>query len=200
MFSSILMYTTVFVWLRARSRNRNIPSSIVNSVTPLMILYPVIYVVCTAPLAIGRIAALAGNKISMGYFCVAGSMIACNGWLDVLLYTGTRADIIYSAYPPTEDIGLDTFAFMGKGHNFGTVTTVEAGQRGGSRLAGGRKSQGGRRSQVGDSVENLYGLEEIRIQGEVTVSVDDKVHGITERSRIETDNAWDRTSRKSSQI
>jgi hypothetical protein len=57
-------------------------------------------------------------------------MIACNGWLDVLLFTGTRADIIYSAYPPTEDIGLDTFAFMGKGHNFGTITTVEAGQRG----------------------------------------------------------------------
>lgn len=158
-----------------------------------MILYPVIYIVCTAPLAIGRIAALAGNEISLAYFCVAGSMIACNGWLDVLLYTSTRADIIYSAYPPTEDIGLDTFAFMGKGHNFGTVTTVEAGPRGGSRLAGGRRSQGG------DSVENLYGLDEIRIKGEVTVSVDDKIHGIMQRSRIETDNGWDRTSRKSSQ-
>jgi hypothetical protein len=184
------MYSAIFIWMRSRSRSLDIS---LGRATPLMILYPVIYVVCTAPLAIGRIAALAGNQISLGYFCVAGSMIACNGWLDVLLYTGTRADIVYSAYPPTENIGLDTFAFMGKGHNFGTVTTVEAGQRGASRL------QGGRRSQGGDSVENLYGLEEIRIKGEVTVSVDDKIHGTTERSRIETDNAWDRTSRKSSQ-
>jgi hypothetical protein len=190
MFSSILMYSAIFIWLRSRSRSLDIS---LGRATPLMILYPVIYVVCTAPLAIGRIAALAGNQISLGYFCVAGSMIACNGWLDVLLYTGTRADIVYSAYPPTENIGLDTFAFMGKGHNFGTVTTVEAGQRAASRL------QGGRRSQGGDSVENLYGLEEIRIKGEVTVSVDDKIHGTMERSRIETDNAWDRTSRKSSQ-
>ena len=191
MFSSIIMYSMIFVVLRARSRKHNI-SGTLNGATPLMILYPVIYVVCTAPLAIGRIAALAGNEISLGYFCTAGSMIACNGWLDVLLYTGTRADIVYSTYPPTEDIGLDTFAFMGKGHSFGTVTTVEAGQRRGSRLAAGITSQGG------DSVENLYGLEEIRVKGEVTVSVDDRMHGPMERSRIETRNGWDRMSRKSS--
>lgn len=161
---------------------------------PLMIVYPIVYVVCTAPLAIGRIAALAGNEISLAYFCMAGSMIACNGWLDVLLYTGTRSHIVFASDPPTEDIGLDTFAFMGKGHKFGTTTTVEGGQRGGSRVGGGRRSQGG------DSLENLYALDEIRIKGEVTVSVDDKLHGTTERNRIETDNFWDRTSRKSSQI
>jgi hypothetical protein len=160
---------------------------------PLMVLYPIVYVICTAPLAIGRIASMAGNEISLAYFCVAGSMIACNGWLDVLLYAGTRADIMFATNPPTEDIGLDTFAFMGKGHKFGTVTKVEAGQRGGSRLGVGRRSQGG------DSVENLYALNEIRIKGEVTVSVADKLHGAIERSRIETDHGWDRTSRKSSQ-
>lgn len=155
-----------------------------------MILYPIVYVVCTAPLAIGRIAALAGNDVSLGYFCVAGSMIACNGWLDVLLYATTRADIVFTSYPPSDSIGLETFAFMGKGHTFGTITTVEARQKGGSRL-------GGRRSQGGDSVENLYGLDEIRIKGEVTVSVNDKRHGAVERSRIETDTGWDRMSRKS---
>lgn len=193
MFSTILIYATIFVWLRIRSFAHDMSNPAVYSAMPLMALYPIVYIVCTAPLAVGRIAALAGHEISLAYFCVAGSMIACNGWLDVLLYTGTRADIVYAAYPPTEDIGLDTFAFLVKGHNFGTVTTVEAGQRGGSRLGGARRSHGG------DSVENLYGLDEIRVKGEVTVSIDDRTHGTTERSRIETDHSWDRTSRKSSQ-
>ena len=157
---------------------------------PLMVLYPIVYVVCTAPLAIGRIAALAGSEISLAYFCVAGSMIASNGWLDVLLYTSTRADIVFAADPPTEDIGLDTFAFMGKGHKFGTVTTVEAGQSGGSRLGAGR-------SQGGDSLENLYALDEIRVKGEVSVSVVNKLHGTIEHSRIDTNHRWDSTSRNS---
>lgn len=176
MFSSVLIYATIFVYLRTRPRVHNISSSAVHGSAPLMILYPIIYLVCTAPLAIGRIVALAGKEVSLGYFCVAGSMIACNGWLDALLYTTTRADIVFSTYPPSEDIGLDTFAFMGKGHSFGTVTTVEAGQRGVSRLAGGRRSQGG------DSVENLYGLDAIRIEGEVTVSVDNKLRGAVDRN------------------
>jgi hypothetical protein len=161
-----------------------------------MILYPVIYIVCTAPLAIGRIAAMAGNEVSLAYFCVAGSMIACNGWLDVLLYATTRADIVFTAYPPSDDIGLETFAFMGKGHTFGTVTTVEAGPGGASRLGGGQRSQGG------DSVENLYGLDKIMVKGEVTVSVDDGGgvrHRTAEHSTAETENSWDQPSRKSSQ-
>lgn len=193
MFSSILIYAAIFIYLRTRSRTQGISGKTIYGAAPLMILYPIVYIVCTAPLAIGRIAALAGNDVSLSYFCVSGSMIACNGWLDVLLYTTTRADIVFTAYPPSENIGLETFAFMGKGHTFGTVTTVEARPKGGSRLGGGRRSQGG------DSVENLYGLDEIRIKGQVTVSVDDKRHGAVERSRIETDTGWDQMSRKSSQ-
>lgn len=193
MFSSILIYSAIFIWLRARSRAHDMSDPMIYGAMPLMILYPIVYVVCTAPLAIGRIVALAGNDISLGYFCVAGSMIACNGWIDVVLYTGTRSDIVFAADAPTEDVGLDTFAFMGKGHKFGTVTTVEGGPRGGSRLGATRRSQGG------DSLENLYALDEIRIKGEVTVSVDDKMNGTIERNRFETDHSWDRTSRKSSQ-
>lgn len=124
---------------------------------------------------------------------MAGSIIACNGWLDAFLYATTRADIVFAIHPPSEDIGLDTFAFMGNGHSFGTVTTVEAGQSGESALWRGRRSQGG------DSVENLYRLDAIRIQGEVTVSVDGKLRGAVDRNSIETDHSWDRTSREDSQ-
>jgi hypothetical protein len=192
MFGTVLIYGGIFVALRSRSRNHALSSPTVVGAMPLMILYPFIYIVCTAPLATGRIASLAGRDISLGYFCVAGSMIACNGWLDVLLYTSTRADIVFTAYPPTEDIGLDTFAFMGKGHKFGTITTVEAGERGASRLGGVRRSHGG------DSLEHLYGLDQIRIKGEVTVSVNDGGSEVP-KNRTATENRWDGTSRKSSQ-
>jgi hypothetical protein len=199
MFSTVLIYAYIFIFLRRKriSSQTISPNSKSLGATPLMILYPFIYVVCTAPLAAGRISALAGNDVSLGYFCAAGTMIACNGWLDVLLYASTRADIVFAEYPPGEEVGLETFAFMGKGHKFGTVTTVEAGQRVGSRLAG-------RRSHDGDSVENLYGLDQIGIKGEVTVRVDVAPHGMVfpKRAGTERSGSWDgRSSRKgSSQI
>lgn len=113
---------------------------------------------------------------------MAGTMIACNGWLDVLLYASTRADIVFSEFPPGEETGLDTFAFMGKGHRFGNTTVIEAGNdRVGSRgrsegglggRAGGRLVRGLMRREREESVEHLYGLDRIGIRGEVTVSSD----------------------------
>ncbi|OBT81758.1 hypothetical protein VE02_09748 [Pseudogymnoascus sp. 03VT05] len=161
-FSSVLIYATIFIYLRARSRGEDISSQMIHHETPLMILYPFIYIVCTAPLAIGRIAVLAGNEVSLAYFCVAGT------------------NIVFTAYPPSDDIGLETFAFMGKGHTFGTVTTVEAGPRGASRLGGGRTSQGG------DSAENLYGLDKIKVKGEQRTSMD----WIRSRLRERSQSVW----------
>jgi hypothetical protein len=157
-----------------------------------MILYPVVYIICTAPLAIGRIVALAGNEVSLGYFCIAGSMIACNGWLDALLYATTRADIVFAIHPPSEDIGLDTFAFMGTGHSLGTVTTVEAGQSSARMLWRGKRRRGR------DSIEDIYGRDAIRIQGEITVSVDGELRRPSDHESMETDHSWDRTSREDS--
>jgi len=133
-------------------------------------------------------------------------MIACNGWLDVLLYASTRADIVFSEFPPGQETGLETFAFMGKGHSsrFGTVTTVEAlgdATRVGSRLRGSR--MGMRRS--GDSFDNLYGMDTIAVKGEVTVSVDTEEHGLVrqdqprdvEGSSVERSGSGDERSVKS---
>ena len=153
-----------------------------------MILYPSIYVLCTAPLAIGRIAELAGHEVSLGYLCVTGTMIACNGWLDVLLYTSTRADIVFAEHPDSDDIGLDTFAFMGKGHPFGTTTTVEGGPP--PTGAGLRTGPGG------DSVENLCGLHNISVRGEVTISVDRAPQEILRQDR-RLRRSWDGTSEES---
>jgi hypothetical protein len=187
MFSTIILYAIVFLYLRHSSKTSQVSSSI-SGVTPLMILYPLIYTVCTAPLAAGRIYALAGHDVSLGYFCAAGTMIACNGWLDVLLYASTRADIVFSEFPPGQETGLETFAFMGKGHSIklGTVTTIEAlgdSTRVGSRLGGSRMGMriGPRRS--GDSFDNLYGMDTIAVKGEVTVSVDTEEHGMVRQDQ-----------------
>lgn len=166
MFSTILIYTFIFLWMRRKSRAGQISSKAVHGATPLMVLYPLIYTICTAPLAAGRIAALAGNDVSLGYFCMAGTLIACNGWLDVLLYASTRADIVFADLPPSEETGLETFAFMGKGHNLGTTTTIQGGvkkSRSRSRLAP---------SMDGESMVHLHGMDQIGVKGEVTVRTD----------------------------
>ncbi|KAL0936386.1 uncharacterized protein CTRU02_208601 [Colletotrichum truncatum] len=79
---------------------------------PAFLIYPIIYILCTAPLALGRVITMAGKEVSLAYFCLAGAMIASNGWLDVLLFSTTRHVIIFGASPDYEDTGLDTFAFM----------------------------------------------------------------------------------------
>ncbi|KAK1985688.1 G protein-coupled glucose receptor regulating Gpa2-domain-containing protein [Colletotrichum cereale] len=93
------------------------------------LLYPFVYVICTMPLAAGRLASMAGHKVSLAYFCFAGAMIACNGWMDVVLYSSTRRSIVFSADgPPTQEVGLETFTFMCNTFpRFGNTTIVMSG-------------------------------------------------------------------------
>jgi hypothetical protein len=55
-----------------------------------MILYPVVYIIVTLPLAAGRIATMAGNKPSLNYLLVGACFMSSAGWIDSLLYTFTR--------------------------------------------------------------------------------------------------------------
>ncbi|OHF03995.1 hypothetical protein CORC01_00857 [Colletotrichum orchidophilum] len=93
------------------------------------LLYPLVYVICTIPLAAGRFASMLGHDISLGYFCFAGAMIACNGWMDVVLYSSTRRSIVFSYEgPPSQEVGLETFSFMcGTPPKFGNTTIVMGG-------------------------------------------------------------------------
>lgn len=198
MFSTVLIYLYIFAFLRKKSFSQDeiAKSPRLHGATPLMVLYPLIYALCTAPLAAGRIYALAGHEVSLAYFCAAGTMIACNGWLDVILYASTRADIVFSEFPPGPNTGIDTFTFIGKA-SLGTTTTIIGGgcaphnrsgsraasrsaSRGASRLA---KRGGGLGSNSGESVENLYGLGEIAVKDELTVTVGPQQHNVTNYSQ-----------------
>ncbi len=190
MFSTVLIYLYIFAFLRKKSFSQDeiAKSPTLHGVSPLMVLYPLIYTLCTAPLAAGRIYALAGHQVSLGYYCAAGTMIACNGWLDVILYASTRADIVFSEFPPGHDTGLDTFNFMGKGHSLGTTTTIigggcaphnRSGSRSASRGASRLTKRGGLGSNSGESVENLYGLGNIAVKDELTVTVGPQQHNLT---------------------
>lgn len=122
-------------------------------------MYPVIYVICTAPLAIGRIVTMAGVDVPIAYFNVAGALITSNGWLDVLLWGLTRKNLLFRSDIDTEDTGLDTFTFMRTppGRKYGNMVWVE-GAGSAFRHAGGaeyeeattqRRAPGWRREATG---------------------------------------------------
>lgn len=98
---------------------------------PAFLIYPVIYVVCTAPLALGRIATMAGASVPLGYFCAAGALITSNGWLDVLLWGLTRRVLLFESDIDAEDVGLETFAFMRTppGRKYGNMVWVQGASR-----------------------------------------------------------------------
>jgi hypothetical protein len=104
-----------------------------------MVVYPLVYVVCTIPLASARMAAMSGSPPSLARLCLSGAMITSNGWLDVLLYTLTRRIMIFSDEPPSDDNGFDTFStfWTTQPRRFGgecTVSALNARSRGRSRV------------------------------------------------------------------
>lgn len=94
-----------------------------------MIIYPTIYVLCTLPLAAGRMAAMTGRVIPYWYYCLAGAAITSCGWLDVLLYAFTRRAIVFSDAPPAiDECGLETFGIFRTSDGLWSIrTTVEGG-------------------------------------------------------------------------
>ncbi len=106
---TIILYAHVFIHLRKRLqtiREVGVQRSQGNKerlsqAARYMILYPIIYIVLTLPIASGRMAAMAGNKLPIVFYGVAGSFLTSCGWLDTLLYTLTRRVFIKPERPMT---------------------------------------------------------------------------------------------------
>jgi hypothetical protein len=130
-FGTVVVYTAMILALRVRVQTNFYRSAErtrhAQDAAKLMIAYPIIYVVCTLPLATLRMYSMANPdvKISGGWFCFAGAMITSNGWMDVLLYTMTRRITLFSDEPPVTDNGIESFFVPWKKDNFGTETTCE---------------------------------------------------------------------------
>ncbi|KAM0429976.1 hypothetical protein ACHAPT_005981 [Fusarium lateritium] len=131
-----ILYIIIFLTIRRQERSESAnddeeATQLQLGRNPAFLIYPVIYVLCTLPLAIGRIATMAGANVPNGYFCFAGAMIASNGSFDCLLFGTTRNIIIFaSKYEvDSKDIGLGTFAFLKTPMNrrFGNTISIQGG-------------------------------------------------------------------------
>ena len=131
-FGVVVTYTLIYVMLVQRIRSGGFGEAEAlraKTISNFMVVYPVIYVLCTVPLASARMAAMSGHSPSLRHLCLAAAMITSNGWLDVLVYTMTRRIMIFSDEPPPEANGVDTFStpFWGDSHEgLRVTTTIEA--------------------------------------------------------------------------
>ncbi|KAK4651699.1 hypothetical protein QC762_601180 [Podospora pseudocomata] len=176
LFLTSALYISVFLSLRAkshtesrltRSQPKPLPS---NQQQKAFLLYPLIYIICTLPLALGRIATMAGAHVPISYFCTAGALIASNGWLDVLLWGVTRHRLIFTEGGiDSEESGIGSFGVpelgMGGwrgsgiirtpvGRRFGNLVWVHAAGKG--EEGRGRGKRRGRNKS--DSQETLTGM------------------------------------------
>ncbi|RKF76357.1 integral membrane protein [Golovinomyces cichoracearum] len=79
----------------ARSYSRNAKAcsasrTIVMRCSCHMVMYIFAYLGLTLPLAAGRAMAMVNREPSIEFFIAAGTLIACSGFVDVVLYVGTR--------------------------------------------------------------------------------------------------------------
>ncbi|PCH03226.1 GPCR, rhodopsin-like, 7TM [Penicillium occitanis (nom. inval.)] len=103
-FGTVVLYAVMFFQLRRQMAASSILAGSqmdslkrLRRVVSYMVIYPVAYVVLSLPLAAGRMMSAQGKTPSTAYFCVAGAMMTSSGFVDVLLYTLTRRNLlIYS--------------------------------------------------------------------------------------------------------
>lgn len=120
---------------------------------PAFLIYPLVYFVCCAPMAIGPMILASGVSVKQGYFLWAGAMIASNGWLDVVLWSCT---MIFLAPGDIKDAGLSSFAFLRTPSvEYGNMVWVEAGLGGG----GGHRNRGGRAADCLEPLTRMLGRE-----------------------------------------
>ncbi|KAI1270477.1 hypothetical protein F5Y18DRAFT_13887 [Xylariaceae sp. FL1019] len=174
------LYIAVFCHLRRQHKRGELGENGSSRYHPAFLIYPVIYLLCILPLAVGRVASMAGKTPPLGYFCFAGALAASNGWLDVLLFTITRKSIVFAHGDElgNEDTGVSTFTFMSPtpttfGNTVWVWSAKAAEQRdaasGWWRILGDPDAEGQRKLSL--SQTSLAPTEQNAIQMEVVTSI-----------------------------
>jgi hypothetical protein len=68
-----------------------------------MVIYPLVYLLLSLPLAAGRMSTARHAVASKAYFAVAGSLMALSGLVDVAVYTLTRRHLLLDTEVSTSD-------------------------------------------------------------------------------------------------
>ncbi|PWY74385.1 family A G protein-coupled receptor-like protein [Aspergillus heteromorphus CBS 117.55] len=109
-FGTIILYGVMFFYLRTRMKQaatlrqgqqENLKR--LNRVVVYMVIYPLVYLVLSLPLAAGRMSTARHIIPSRAYFAVAGSLMALSGLVDVLVYTLTRRHLLLETELTTTD-------------------------------------------------------------------------------------------------
>ncbi|THC92906.1 hypothetical protein EYZ11_007630 [Aspergillus tanneri] len=100
-FGTVVLYSIMFFYLRRRMsqaamlRQKNKENlKRLNRVVIYMVIYPLVYLILSLPLAAGRMSTARHVIPSREYFSVAGSLMALSGIVDVLVYTLTRRHLL----------------------------------------------------------------------------------------------------------
>ncbi|GFF36288.1 hypothetical protein IFM51744_03076 [Aspergillus udagawae] len=109
-FGTIILYGIMFFYLRrqmkqAAALRQNHKESLnrLNRVVVYMVIYPLVYVLLSLPLAAGRMSSARHVVPSKAYFAVAGALMALSGLVDVIVYTVTRRHLLMDTEVSTSD-------------------------------------------------------------------------------------------------
>ncbi|KAG2413398.1 hypothetical protein HFD88_002587 [Aspergillus terreus] len=100
-FGTVILYGVMFFYLRRRMKEaallRHGPQENLkrlNRVVVYMVIYPLVYLLLSLPLAAGRMSTARHVAPSRTYFAVAGCLMGLSGLVDVLVYTLTRRHLL----------------------------------------------------------------------------------------------------------
>lgn len=127
------LYIATYISLRRQMQLKAAMPHVQLNHNPVFLIYPLIYVVCTLPLAVGRVATMASATVPIAYYCFAGAAMVSNGLLDCILFSSTRHSIVFGAADQIgiKDTGLDTFSFMRTpASKFGNNVWIQGGPSG----------------------------------------------------------------------
>ncbi|KAL3459983.1 G protein-coupled glucose receptor regulating Gpa2-domain-containing protein [Aspergillus heterothallicus] len=105
-FGTLVLYGLMFFYLRGRMLQATKLRSAahggageesvhrLNRVIIYMVIYPFAYVLLSLPLAAGRMSSARHVVPSRTYFAVAGSLMALSGFVDAVVYTATRRQLL----------------------------------------------------------------------------------------------------------
>lgn len=72
-----------------------------------ILIYPIVYVMCTLPSVVARLKLMAGQHVGYTEFATMGVAMCSNGWVDAVLYTLTRRSLILNGPPPPPEVRTD---------------------------------------------------------------------------------------------